>query len=127
MTKRRSREDQDDLGEREALELLITRLVREAPVIDATVVAELRLALERDGAPLARSISRVVELVAEQLVDAGVALPALAMACATLVDPRLDDAARDAARFEIETLLPMPDKAPRVTFVIPPSTLRRPR
>jgi len=107
------------------IEALITRLVREAPVVDPAVVAELRVELEQNGEPLARSISRVVELVADQLVDPGVALPALAMACATLVDPRLDHAAREAARFEIETLLPMPDKPPRVTFVIPPTALKR--
>ena len=107
------------------IEALITRLVREAPVIDASVVADLRCELEQNGEPLARSISRVVELVADQLVDPGIALQALAMACATLVDPRLDHTAREAARFEIETLLPLPDKPPRVTFVIPPATLKR--
>ena len=107
------------------IEVLITRLVHEAPKIDPEVVDELRLALERDGTPLARSISRVLELVGEQLVDPGIALPALASACATLVDPRQGDAAREAARFEIETLLPMPDKPPRMTVVIPPSKLRR--
>jgi hypothetical protein len=107
------------------IEILITRLVHEAPTIDMAVVADLRAELERNGEPLARSISRVVELVADQLIDPGIALPALAMACATLVDARLDHAAREAARFEIETLLPMPDKPPRVTFVIPPTTLRR--
>jgi hypothetical protein len=56
------------------------------------------------------SIAQVVELVAAEKIDAGIALPALAMACGTLVDPRLGDREREAARFEIETLLPMPEK-----------------
>ena len=52
----------------------------------------------------------------EGLVDAGIALPPLAMACATLADGirgKLGEAALEAARYEIDTLLPLPDKAPR--------------
>lgn len=105
----------------ETIELLITRLVQDAPVLVRTAVDELVGALRRDGRPLARSIAKVVELVGEHLVDPGIALPALAMACSTLCDPRLGEAEREAARFEIETLLPVPDHGgsapPR--FVIP--------
>ena len=104
-----------------SIEELITSLVQSAPVLESATIDALVGALRRDGRPLARSIAKVVELVGEQLVDAGIALPALAMACATLGDARLGDAEREAARFEIETLLPVPDhggpKPP--TFVVP--------
>jgi len=111
------------------IEPLITRLVREAPVIDPDVVAELRLALERDGAPLARSISRVLELVGEQLVDPGIALPALAMATATLtaaIRGELGERELEAARYEIDTLIPVPDP-PRAVVMpqVPVASLRR--
>jgi len=96
---------------------LITRLVQEAPALDAGVTAQLVGELRANGAPLALSIARVVELVADDLVDPGIALPALAMACGTLVDPRLTEREREAARFEIETLLPVPEKG--VRFVVP--------
>jgi len=102
-----------------SIEELITQLVREAPVLDAGVMDELGLALRAVRHPLAHSIARVLELVAEQLVDPGIALPPLAMACATLVDDRSDDRTLDAARYEIETLLPVPDP------IIPASSLRR--
>jgi hypothetical protein len=101
------------------IEALITHLVREAPTFDPDVVEKLVLELEATREPLARSIARVLELVVEQLVDPGVALPALAMACATLVDPRSSDAVFEAARYEIDTLLPLPDK------IIPATALRR--
>ena len=103
---------------------LITRLVREAPELDPAVIDELRAALWQHGSPLALAIARVAELVGEQLVDAGIALPALAEACATLgssTDPRV----LEAARFQIDTLLPVPDR-PRVTEVpdVPVSRVR---
>ncbi len=104
-----------------AVEALITKLVQEAPILDGPTIDDLVAALRRDGRPLARSIAKVIGLVGEHLIDAGIALPALAMACQTLFDERLGDPEREAARFEIETLLPMPDHAgaaaPR--FVIP--------
>jgi hypothetical protein len=100
---------------------LITRLVREAPAIDAAVVSELVDALRADGRPLALAIARGVELVAEQLVDASVALPTLAMACATLARER-DPAALAAARHDVELLTPRPDP---IGVVIPVSALRR--
>lgn len=92
------------------IEPLITRLVQQAPDVDLAVVDELRAALERDGRPLAQAISRIVELVGEQLVDPGVALPALAEACAALVDPGADAHALEAARFRVDTLQPVPDR-----------------
>lgn len=96
---------------------LITRLVQEAPARDAEITEQLLGELRANGAPLALSIARVVELVADDLVDPGIALPALAMACGTLVDPQLTEREREAARFEIETLLPVPEKG--VRFVVP--------
>ncbi len=104
-----------------SIEQLITRLVQEAPVLDRPTIDDLVGALRRDARPLARSIAKVVELVGEQLIDPGIALPALAMACHTLGDARLGEAEREAARFEIETLLPVPDHAGKTPprFVVP--------
>ena len=101
---------------------MMTRLVQDAPTLDAALIADLVIALRVDGSPLAHSIARVVELVGEQLVDAGIALPALAMACASLGSA--DAGIRESARFEIETLLPVPD-GPRVRVVIPDVPLTR--
>jgi len=96
--------------------------VQAAPALDAAITDELIAWLGRIGSPLARSIARVVELVGEQLVAPGIALPPLAMACATLVDGvrgKLPASALEAARFEIETLMPLPDlpearRAPKI-------------
>lgn len=96
------------------IEALITRLVREAPVLDQAVIEELVHRLATDGRPLAMAIAKVVTLVGAGRIDAGISLPALAMACATLCDERLTDREHEAARYEIETLLPMPVK-PDVT------------
>ncbi|MBA3458978.1 MAG: hypothetical protein H0T46_03385 [Deltaproteobacteria bacterium] len=92
------------------IEPLITRLVQEAPLLDASLIAQLTGELRSDGRPLAKSIARVVELVGARRIDPGIALPALAMACTTLCDQRLSEREREAARFEIETLLPVPGK-----------------
>jgi hypothetical protein len=102
-----------------AIESLITRLVQEAPALDDAVISDLVGALRSDGRALARSIAQVVSLVGDQLVDPGIALPALAMACTTLCDARLGDREREAARFEIETLLPLPDKGSNLRLVVP--------
>ncbi len=111
------------------IEPLITRLVQTAPVLEPAVVDELVTALRGIGSPLALSIARIAELVAEQLVDPGIALPALAMACATLVDGvhgKLGQRELEAARYEIETLTPMPDRPPRVTEPdVPLTALKR--
>jgi len=48
------------------------------------------------------------------------------MACATLVDARATEPALEAARFEIETLLPVPDKPPKLAAPdVPLTSLRR--
>lgn len=97
------------------IERSITRLIHEAPVLDAGAIADLLAALaavDRDRQPLARAIAGVVERVRDRHCDPGIALPALAMACATLCDPALGDREREAARYEIETLLPVPGAPP---------------
>lgn len=122
--------DRPDRPDRiDRIEQLITELVRSAPAADAAVVDELVERLHRVGSPLARSIARVVELCAEQLVAPGIALPQLAMACATLADGvrgKLTDRELEAARYEIETLLPVPDKPPAITAPdVPLAALRK--
>ena len=100
-----------------AIEPLVTALVQQAPTLDDATVEALRGELAQVGSPLALAISRIVELVAERLVDAGVALPALAEACATLVAGvrgQADARSIEAARFRVDTLTPMPDLPPRV-------------
>ncbi len=106
---------------------LATLLVQRAPVLDANVVASLAAELTADGSPLARSIARVLDGVAAGQIDAGIALPPIAMACATLCDRALGDREREAARFEIETLLPLPDRPPRVAAPDVPLASLRPR
>ena len=106
------------------IEPLITRLVQEAPELDAEVIAELREELARVGSPLALAISRIVELVGEQLVDASIALPALAEACATLVSSR-DPRVLEAARFQVDTLQPVPDRPTAIMPDVPLSQVRR--
>lgn len=111
------------------VEQRITQLVQIAPDTDAGVVDALIEDLRQIGAPLALAIARVLELVAMQLVDPGIALPPLAMACATLaggVRGTLGQRELEAARYEIDTLIPMPDP-PRAVIVpeVPVSALRR--
>jgi len=119
------------------IERLITQLVREAPALDRAVADELVERLRLTGSPLALAIARVVELVAMDLppsreggevddrklrakrVDPGIALPPLAMACATLADPALGPREHEAARYEIETLLPLPDRPVRPVLDAP--------
>ncbi len=106
----------------------ITELVQRAPEIDAGAVDDLIEALRGVGSPLALAIARIVELVAEQLVDPGIALPPLAMACATLADGAFGEREREAARYEIETLLPTPAPPTRVILPqVPLAALRRRR
>jgi hypothetical protein len=117
------------------IEQLITELVQSAPTLDDAVLNELDAELSADGSALARSIARVLALLdrgrdpGEPRIDQGIALPALAMACGTLCDPRLTEREHDAARFEIETLLPLPPSAPKppslTAPVVPLSSLRR--
>jgi hypothetical protein len=101
------------------IELSITRLVQSAPTLDQEVIDTLLVELRANGSPLALSIARVVELVGEGLVDPGIALPALASACSTLLH---SPTAHEAARYEIETLLPVPDKAPKLVVPDVPLT-----
>jgi hypothetical protein len=99
----------------EQIEELAVQLVQEAPDLDGDVIANLRTLLEGVGTPLALTISRIVELVHEGLVDPAVSLPAIAEACSTLVDGihgRVDAKVLAAAQYQIDTLTPMPDRPP---------------
>lgn len=111
------------------IEDAITRLVQDAPTLDPDRISALVADLRDLGAPLALSIARVVELVDEGLVDPGIALPALAMACATLaggIRGTYSPRELEAARNEIETLLPVPNAPPRITAPdVPLSSLRK--
>jgi hypothetical protein len=120
-----------------AVEQCLTELVRSAPGLDPALVDAALDDLRSIRAPLALSIARVLELVGLQLIDPGVALPPLAMACATLADGlrgSLGPRELEAARYEIETLLPVPDPpsgGARPSFYLAPqvplSALRRRR
>ena len=108
------------------IEAAVTRIIQSAPALDTAsydeLVELLRGAARRsDGAQqaLALSLARVVEFTGDQLIDPGIALPAIAMACATLTDLALTPREYEAARYEIETLLPMPDKPPRISLDAP--------
>jgi hypothetical protein len=92
-----------------AIEAAITKLVHDAPVRDAATVKALADALQSVGSPLALSIARILEYVDDDLVDPGIALPAIAEACAALVDARADARSLEAARYRIDTLEPRPD------------------
>lgn len=92
----------------DAIEPAITKLVRQAPVLDPKIVHELLTALHQMGTPLAQSIARIVEHVADDRVDLGIALPALAEACATLVTSS-NETVLEAARYQIDTLEPKPN------------------
>ncbi|HMG56333.1 MAG TPA: hypothetical protein VK601_22695 [Kofleriaceae bacterium] len=112
------------------IEHRITELVQRAPDADPAVVDELIEDLRRVGSRLALAIARVLELVALDLIDPGIALPPLAMACATLADGvrgALGERELEAARYEIETLMPVPDPPPpRIAAPhVPVSALRR--
>jgi hypothetical protein len=76
---------------------------------------------------LACAMERCLELIGEGLVDPGLALPALAMAAHTARSSFRPAIA--AARYEIETLLPIPGQAsaPRRSLDVPAQSLvRRP-
>jgi hypothetical protein len=110
------------------IEPSITKLVQEAPHRDVATVDRLHTALWSVGTPLSLAIARILEYVADDLVDPGIALPALAEACATLVaglDGKVDDRVLEAARYQIDTLTPMPDR-PRIAAPdVPTDALRR--
>ena len=101
----------------EQIEPQITRLVQEAPARDAATVAALLTGLREVGSPLALVIARTLEYVDDDLVDPGIALPALAEACATLVAGvrgTVDQRVLEAATYQIATLEPMPDRPPKI-------------
>jgi hypothetical protein len=81
------------------------------------------------GTPLALTIARTYEYVAEGLVDPAIALPALAEACATLVAGvagRVDARVLDAAKYQVDTLEPRPDPPMRVVVPdVPVVSLRK--
>lgn len=112
-----------------AIETLSTRIVQEAPRIDPQVLEALHSELQYIGSPLALVIWRIYELVAEGLVDKAIALPALAEACATLVAGirgLVGESVLEAARYQIDTLTPMPDKPPKVGAPdVPVTSLKR--
>ena len=103
------------------LEALATRLVQEAPTLEPAVLDELREELQQVGSPLALAIARIYEFVGHGLVDPAIALPALAEACATVVmgiEGKVGQRELEAARYQIDTLTPMPDK-PKNLLVTP--------
>jgi hypothetical protein len=112
-----------------AIEDLATRLVQQAPDLDPATIATLRDELWAVGSPLALAIARIYELVDMDVVDPAIALPALAEACATLVagiEGRVGTRELEAARYQIDTLQPVPDKPPRVGAPdVPLSSLKR--
>ncbi|HEY1547580.1 MAG TPA: hypothetical protein VGG28_07165 [Kofleriaceae bacterium] len=108
-----------------AIEPAITKLVHDAPARDAATVQVLGDALRQLGSPLALSIARILEYVADDLVDPGIALPAIAEACAALVDARSDARSLEAARYRIDTLEPRPDVPMIATPDVPVGDLIR--
>jgi hypothetical protein len=106
-----------DLPSLDLIEPQITRLVQEAPRRDAATVTALLAGLRDVGSPLALVIARTLEYLDDDLVDPGIALPALAEACATLVAGvrgTVDQRVLDAATYQISTLEPMPDRPPKI-------------
>ena len=112
----------------DTIEPSITRLVQEAPHRDTQTVETLHTALWSVGTPLSLSIARILEYLADDLVDPGIALPALAEACATLVaglSGKVDDKVLEAARYQIDTLTPMPDRPKIGSPDVPITSLRK--
>nr|MBP6840822.1 hypothetical protein [Kofleriaceae bacterium] len=130
-----------DLGR--ALEAALTGLIQAAPDLapaEVEAAADLALATAAallapghdaglDRLRLALAIERILDDVATGELEQGVALPALAMAASTLGQalagevPRLLAGVR-AATYELETLLPLPDRG-RVRTGGPDVTLDR--
>lgn len=111
------------------IELLSTALVQQAPDLDAETLALLQRELRTVGSALALSIARIYDLVERDLVDPAIALPALAEACATLVggiEGRFGERELEAARYQIDTLEPVPDRpSPIAAPDVPLSSLRK--
>ena len=101
----------------ETIEPAITKLVQEAPARDRATVEALLVDLRGVGSPLSLVIARILEYLDDDLVDPGIALPALAEACATLVAGvrgQVDAKVLAAAEYQIATLEPMPDRPPKI-------------
>jgi hypothetical protein len=110
-------------------EELSTRLVQQAPDLDPATITQLREELWSVGSPLALAIARIYELVDAGVVDPAIALPALAEACATLVagiEGRVGMRELEAARYQVDTLEPVPDKPPSTAAPdVPLTSLRK--
>jgi len=118
--------ERSGLGPARGIDELATQLVQQAPELAPDTIAALRTQLEQQGSPLALAISRIVELVAEGLVDPAIALPPIAEACAVLVatsDPRV----LEAMHYQIDTLEPVPDRPPSIAAPDVPINLVRRR
>jgi hypothetical protein len=101
----------------DTIEPAITKLVQEAPERDRGTIEALLAALRSIGTPLALVIARTVEYVDDDLIDPGIALPALAEACSTLVAGQrgsMDARVLAAAEYQIATLEPMPDRPAKI-------------
>ena len=101
----------------DTIEPAITKLVQEAPERDRATVDALLVDLRGVGSPLSLVIARILEYLDDDLVDPGIALPALAEACATLVAGvrgQVDARVLAAAEYQIATLEPMPDRPPKI-------------
>ncbi|HEY5925983.1 MAG TPA: hypothetical protein VIV11_30060 [Kofleriaceae bacterium] len=113
-----------------SIEQLATTLVQQAPDLSSATIEQLRMELWAVGSPLALAIARIYELVEMDVVDPAIALPALAEACATLVagvQGRVGERELEAARYQVDTLQPVPDKPPRVAAPDVPITQLRKR
>ncbi|MBV8760193.1 MAG: hypothetical protein JO257_23070 [Deltaproteobacteria bacterium] len=107
------------------IDALATDLVQQAPDLDPDTIAALRTGLEQQGSALALAVSRIVELVAEGLVDMAIALPPIAEACNVLVSTS-DARVLAAMKYQIDTLEPMPDQPPRIAAPdVPINRVRR--
>jgi hypothetical protein len=115
------------LSATQGIDQLATQLVQQAPELDPDTIAALRAGLERQGSPLALSVARIVELVAEGLVDPAIALPPIAEACAVLVSTS-DARVLAAMQYQIDTLEPVPDRPPAIAAPdVPVNLVRRRR
>ena len=105
-----------------SIEALATELVQEAPTLDPAVARRAARRAASKSARRSRCRSRAsTSSSSHGLVDPAIALPALAEACATLVagiEGTVGDRVLEAARYQIDTLTPMPNK-PKNLLVTP--------
>lgn len=100
----------------------LVALIHQAPDFDRSRAHILIDRLRGDPRPLAAAIADVLVHVLAGEVDPGIALPPLAMACATLDDASATRAMLDAAHFEIDTLRPLPPQLVAISRGRPPQT-----